>query len=87
MASSPATRETSSCVYHVVSGAGHTVVDGKTFSWKQSDTFCIPSWKSYQHFADNSEDVYLYRFDDKPMLRALGFYRRDGVDVEALVSD
>jgi gentisate 1,2-dioxygenase len=86
-ASSPETRETSSCVYHVVSGTGYTVIDGKTFNWKESDTFCIPSWKTYQHFAENTEDVYLYRFDDKPMLRALGFYRKDGVDVESLVSD
>ena len=86
-ASSQDIRETSSCVYHVISGAGHSVIGGKTFDWKQGDTFCIPSWKAYQHFAAATEDVYLYRFDDKPMLRALGFYRKDGVDVEALVSE
>jgi gentisate 1,2-dioxygenase len=56
-------------------------------TWKKGDTFCIPAWYKYQHFADEGETVYLYRFDDKPMLKALGFYRVDGVDLESLVSE
>ncbi len=84
---SPAIRETASSVYHVVEGAGHTVIDGEKFVWKKGDTFCVPAWHKYQHFADDAETVYLYRFDDKPMLKALGFYRMEGVDVETLVSD
>ncbi|KAF2219598.1 RmlC-like cupin domain-containing protein [Elsinoe ampelina] len=83
---SPAIRETASSVYHVVTGSGHSMIDGKQFSWKQGDTFCIPTWNSYQHFANDSGTVYLYRFDDKPMLQALGFYRVEGTDVEEYVS-
>lgn len=88
-ATSPAVRETASCVYHVISGSGHSQIDNKKIVWKQGDTFCIPAWHRYQHFAadDDMEKVYLYRFDDRPMLRALGFYRLEGVDVETLVSD
>jgi gentisate 1,2-dioxygenase len=74
-------------VYHVVEGTGHSVIDGKTFQWKMGDTFCIPAWNKYQHFADAGETVYLYRFDDRPMLRSLGFLRTEGVDVESLVSE
>jgi len=84
---SPAFQETASSVYHVVSGTGHSEIDGKTFEWKQGDTFCVPAWCKYQHFADPADTVYLYRFDDRPMLKALGFYRQGGVDVETLVSD
>jgi gentisate 1,2-dioxygenase len=58
----------------------------KTFPWKQGDTFCIPSWQKYQHVASPEETVYLYRFDDQPMLKALGFYRTEDTDVESLVS-
>lgn len=85
-AESPVRQETSSSVYHVISGTGKSEIDGKTFLWKEGDTFCIPSWNKYQHFADSSEPAYLYRFDDKPMIKALGFYREAGIDVESLVT-
>lgn len=86
-ASSPIVRETASSVYHVIEGAGTTTINGQTYKWKQGSTFCIPAWQEYQHSANGEGRVYLYRFDDKPMLKALGFYRVAGVDVETLVSD
>ncbi|TVY91553.1 Gentisate 1,2-dioxygenase [Lachnellula willkommii] len=84
--SSPAVRETASAVYHVIEGSGSTIIDGKKVEWKKSDTFCIPSWHKYQHFANDGERVYLYRFDDKPMINALGFYRTEDTDIESLAS-
>ncbi|KIX01782.1 uncharacterized protein Z518_09509 [Rhinocladiella mackenziei CBS 650.93] len=84
---SPAVRETASSVYHVVTGQGYSVVNGQQIQWKQGDTFCIPAWNKYEHTAEGSETVYLYRFHDKPMLNSLGFYRVEGSDVESLVSD
>jgi gentisate 1,2-dioxygenase len=83
--SSPAIQETSSAVYHVIEGQGHSIIDEKKYSWERGDTFCIPAWHKYQHFAGPNETVYMYRFDDKPMLKALGFYRTAGIDVESLV--
>ncbi|TKA70414.1 hypothetical protein B0A49_06212 [Cryomyces minteri] len=85
--SSPSVRETASSVYHVISGRGYSEIEGKKYEWKQGDTFCVPSWHKYQHFTDGSETVYLYRFDDKPMLKSLGFYRVEGEDIESLVSE
>lgn len=85
--SSPGIRETASSVYHIVSGKGHSKVGDETIQWEAGDTFCVPAWHHYQHIADESEDVYLYRFHDKRMLTALGFYRVESVDVETLVSD
>jgi gentisate 1,2-dioxygenase len=84
--SSLAAQETSSSVYHVVEGNGHSKIGDTLLTWKKGDTFCIPAWYNYQHFADKGEIVYLFRFDDQPMLKALGFYRVDGVDMESLVS-
>jgi gentisate 1,2-dioxygenase len=84
---SPQIRETASSVYHVVSGNGFSTVDGQKMSWKEGDTFCIPAWNSYKHHADQGKSVYLYRFDDKPMLKTLGCYRTEGMDVESLVSE
>jgi gentisate 1,2-dioxygenase len=85
--SSPVVRETASSVYHVIEGKGYTQIGDVKITWKKGDTFCVPAWYKYQHFADEAETVYLYRFDDKPMLKSLGFYRVEGVDVESLVSD
>ena len=43
----------------------------KVMELLQGDTFCVPSWKT----DDIQGEIYLYRFDDKPMLEKLGFYR------------
>lgn len=83
---SPPRRETASSVYHVITGSGYSNINGEKFEWKQGDTFCIPSWYRYEHFVGDEETVYLYRFDDKPMIEALGFYRTEGMDTETLVT-
>ncbi|KAI5200555.1 hypothetical protein E4T39_05704 [Aureobasidium subglaciale] len=83
---SPATKETASSVYHVIEGSGFSVIGDKNLSWSKGDTFCVPAWYKYEHHANEEAAVYLYRFDDRPMLKALGFYRRSDVDVEKYVS-
>lgn len=84
---SPMVQETASSVYHVVTGKGYTEINGERMVWKQGDTFCVPAWAQYWHTAEGSETVYLYRFHDKPMLKALGFYRVQGQDTESIVSN
>jgi gentisate 1,2-dioxygenase len=84
---SPLRQDTSSSVYHVIEGSGYSTIGDTKLTWKRGDTFCIPSWYKYQHFASAEETVYLYRFDDKPMLEALGFYRKAGVDTESYVTE
>lgn len=70
---SPERRETTSAVYHVVEGAGATRVGSKQLDWARGDTFVIPSWMPYVHAA--TENAYLFRFDDRPLVEALGAYR------------
>lgn len=84
---SPSRRETTSAVYHVITGKGRSTIGEKEYTWEQGDTFCVPAWYRYQHFADAEEPVYLYRFDDKPMIDALGFYRSEDMDIESLVDE
>ena len=80
---SPGIQETASSVFHVVSGTGRSVVNGKSMEWKQGDTFCIPAWNHYQHIAHDTS--YLYRLHDLPQLKALGLYRVAGADEESYV--
>ncbi|GKT71384.1 gentisate 1,2-dioxygenase [Colletotrichum tofieldiae] len=77
-----------SSVYHVIEGSGQTQIGDKIFVWKKGDTFCIPTWYPYQHSVDKGlkTAAYLYRFDDIPMLKSLGFYRSADMDVESIVS-
>ncbi|WVW82637.1 hypothetical protein I302_104648 [Kwoniella bestiolae CBS 10118] len=71
-------RETSSAVYHVIDGVGKSVIGDKVIEWVKGDTFAVPSWEQYHHHA--AEQSFLFRFDDKPMLQLLGFYRSSDED-------
>ena len=74
-ASSPTRRETAGVIYHVFGGRGTTRVGDVTLSWQKGDTFCIPSWAPYRHEA--SSTTYLFRYDDRPVLEAIGAYRAE----------
>jgi gentisate 1,2-dioxygenase len=75
--STRAHRETSSAVYHVVGGAGRTVVDGVTFEWGEGDFFAVPPRAVHQHANPGGAPAILFSFQDVPLLKALGFYRMD----------
>jgi gentisate 1,2-dioxygenase len=72
---SPERRETASAVYHVQSGTGTTRIGQMEFAWTAGDTFAVPSWTPFKHAA--RENAYLFRFDDRPLLDALGVYRSE----------
>ena len=70
-------RETSSAVYHVVAGAGHSVIDGHRFDWTRGDFFAVPPRAWHEHACDGGEPAILFSFQDVPLLKALGHYRMD----------
>jgi gentisate 1,2-dioxygenase len=73
--SSPTRRETAGVIYHVYQGRGRTQIGETTLEWQQGDTFCVPAWQPYRH--DAAKDTYLFRFDDRPVLTAIGAYRSE----------
>ncbi len=73
--SSPTCRETAGVIYHVYRGRGTTTVGTAQLAWEKGDTFCVPSWMPYRHEA--SKDTYLFRYDDRPVLEAIGAYRSE----------
>lgn len=74
---SPWRQENSSFIFHVYEGSGHTVIEGENtvLKWDKHDTFCIPSWKKFQHFNDADETAYLFSFNDTPLLENLGIHK------------
>jgi gentisate 1,2-dioxygenase len=70
-------RETSSAVMHVYEGSGRSQVGDTTIEWSQGDTFAVPAWLPVVHENPGSKRVYLFQFDDRPLLNAIGAYRRE----------
>jgi gentisate 1,2-dioxygenase len=70
-------RQTSSAVYHVVSGRGHSVVAGRQLDWTQGDFFVVPPWAWHEHGSQGREPAILFSVQDVPALTALGLYREE----------
>ncbi|WP_238007057.1 cupin domain-containing protein [Dactylosporangium sp. AC04546] len=68
-------RHTSSTVFCVVRGSGHSVIGGKRFDWETNDFFAVPSWTWYEHVADPAQEVVLFSMSDRPMLEPFALYR------------
>lgn len=73
-------RHTTSVVYHVVSGAGTSIVDGQALAWEQGDTFCVPSWAGHEHEnGSRREEAVLFSFSNQFAYQSLGLYREEPV--------
>jgi gentisate 1,2-dioxygenase len=70
-------RQSSSAVYHVVSGSGRTVIDGVVYDWSEGDFFAIPPRAVHEHANAGREPAILFSFQDVPLLEALGHYRME----------
>ena len=72
-----ARRVTGSSVFHVVRGAGRTLIDGQPFDWSKGDIIALPSWALHAHENTGSEDAILFCISDRPVIEALGLYREE----------
>ncbi len=78
--STRAHRHTGSFLYHVAKGHGHSVINGRRFSWRERDIFCVPSWTWHEHVnGSDSDDACLFCLNDLPVMRALGLYREQAL--------
>lgn len=72
-------RHTSSSVYCVVQGNGHTLVGGTRLEWTKNDVFAIPGWVWHEHAnLQRDEEAILYSVSDMPTMKKLGLYREQG---------
>ena len=76
--STTATRETASSIIHVYDGCGISRIGETVVRWKRGDTIAVPAWQTTRHVADDRRPAYLFRYDDRPLINALGAYRCDG---------
>jgi gentisate 1,2-dioxygenase len=64
-------RHVHSAIYHVLEGNGFTIIDGQKFEWEKGDFFILPPWSFHEHVNTGEEDVYLFSFNDKPVMEKL----------------
>jgi gentisate 1,2-dioxygenase len=73
-------RHTTTTRYHVVQGAGVTMVDDGRLGWTEKDCFIVPPWCWHQHQNLAGEDAILFSVTDRPIVQALEFYREERHD-------
>jgi gentisate 1,2-dioxygenase len=66
-------KRSSSAVFHVVEGEGHSTVNGERFAWHVADTFSAPVFADIEH-ETSAEPAFLVRIHDAPLQQKLGFY-------------
>ena len=70
-------RETSSAVLHVYEGSGRSKIGDTSIEWSKGDTFAVPAWQHVVHENTGDSRTYLFQFDDRPLITAIGAYRRE----------
>ncbi|HEX2545221.1 MAG TPA: cupin domain-containing protein [Ramlibacter sp.] len=70
-------RSTGSKLYYVVEGEGTTSIGGQDHDWSAGDFLAIAPWDWHAHRNHSRCDAVLFRVDDHPTMRALGFFREE----------
>ena len=61
--------------YHVVEGAGYSVVGDERLDWEDKDVFTAPTWTFREHVNTGDRPAFLFSFSDAPVMQALSLYR------------
>lgn len=65
-------RHTAAAINYFFAGSGHSIVEGKRYSWKAGDLMlAAPGWAVHNH-ASHEEDVYELTIQDSPLNIAMG---------------
>ena len=70
-------RHTSSAIYYVLEGEGHSVIAGTRFDWAPGDFFMIPPWAWHEHVAPAKSSGVFFVLSDKPVMDSLRTWREE----------
>ena len=54
--------------YHVIEGAGYSMVGGQRLDWEDMDVFTMPTWTFCEHVNNGDRPACLFRFSDEPVI-------------------
>ena len=63
--------------YHVIEGAGYSLVGGERLAWEDKDVFTVPTWTLHEHVNTGNGPAFLFSFTDAPVMKALDLYREE----------
>jgi gentisate 1,2-dioxygenase len=63
--------------YHVIEGAGYSLVGGERLTWEDKDVFTVPTWTLHEHVNTGNGPAFLFSFTDAPVMKALDLYREE----------
>ena len=63
--------------YHVVEGAGYSMVGEERLDWEDKDVFTVPTWNFCEHVNTGDRPAFLFSFSDAPVMKALSLYREE----------
>jgi gentisate 1,2-dioxygenase len=63
--------------YHVIEGAGYSMVGGRQLDWEDKDVFTVPTWTFHEHVNSGDRPAFLFSFSDAPVMKALSLYREE----------
>jgi gentisate 1,2-dioxygenase len=63
--------------YHVVEGAGYSIVGGERLDWEDKDVFTVPAWTFCEHVNTADRPAFLFSFSDAPVMKAVSLYREE----------
>jgi gentisate 1,2-dioxygenase len=72
-----ARRHTASSVLLVVSGSGHSIIEGQRYDWAERDIIAVPPWAWHEHVVDLGNEAILFRMSDVPVLEPFGLFREE----------
>lgn len=67
-------RHSSTELFHVFRGSGHTTVGEETYEWERGDSLVVPPNESHHHEAADEETI-LFTISDQPVLEMLNSHR------------
>jgi len=80
-------KTTASLLVSPFEGRGHSIVDGKTYDWKEFDTLAIPGGSWFEHENSSAEDpLFLFVASDEPTLKKLALYKKWGRSASGEIS-
>ncbi|HZU89020.1 MAG TPA: cupin domain-containing protein [Stellaceae bacterium] len=63
--------------YHVIEGAGYSLVGDRRLDWEDKDVFTVPTWTFCRHVNSGDRPAFLFSFTDAPVMKALSLYREE----------
>lgn len=77
-------RHTTSAVYLVIEGEGHSIINGQRFEWSKNDVIAMPMWAWHSHHNPSGSAAVLLSYTDVPVFESLGLLRKEATTVGEL---